>query len=335
MCTAISMYNNYHYFGRTLDIEYSIEQNIVITPRNFPFHFRNEKTIEHHFAIIGTAMACEGYPLYYEATNEAGLSIAGLNFAQSAFFHPFNKDMYNIETFELIPWILSTCTDTESARRLIERTNIMGSGFNAQYGAATLHWIIADKKSAIVLESTQDGIKTYDNPVGVLTNEPQFPYHLTNLNNYINLSTDSPKNRFCETIDISPYSNGMGAIGLPGDVSSASRFVRAAFTKLNSVNELTENQNVSQFFHILGTVEQVRGCVRLTNGKHEITAYTSCCNTDKCIYYYTTYENRQITAVDMYSEKLDTSDLKVYPMRLQQNIFYENKVSCHLEQARA
>ena len=101
----------------------------------------------------------------------------------------------------------------------------------------------------------------------------------------------------------------MGAIGLPGDLSSSSRFVRAAFVKMNSVSGDSEEESVSQFFHILGSVDQQRGCCDLGQGKYEITIYTSCCNADKGIYYYTTYDNHQINAVDMHKENLDGSEL--------------------------
>ena len=116
----------------------------------------------------------------------------------------------------------------------------------------------------------------------------------------------------------------MGALGLPGDFSSQSRFVRAAFVKLNSVSDWSEEQSVSQFFHILGTVEQPRGCCRLEEGKYERTIYTSCCNTDRGIYYYTTYDNHQITAVSMHKEKLEECFLVRYPLILREQIREQN-----------
>ena len=116
----------------------------------------------------------------------------------------------------------------------------------------------------------------------------------------------------------------MGAIGLPGDLSSASRFVRAAFTRLNAKSEDGEMASVSQFFHILTAVEQTRGCCELENGKFEITLYSSCCNADKGIYYYTTYENRQITAVSLFEEDLDARGLVRFPLVNTQSVQYLN-----------
>jgi len=111
---------------------------------------------------------------------------------------------------------------------------------------------------------------------------------------------------------------------LPGDLSSASRFVRGAFVRLNSVSGETEEESVSQFFHILGSVEQQRGCVEMEEGEYELTVYSSCCNTDRGIYYYRTYENSQITAVDLHREDLNGGDLISYPLIQGQQIRRQN-----------
>ena len=144
------------------------------------------------------------------------------------------------------------------------------------------------------------------------------------LNNYMNLSPKNPENKFSDKLPLHPYSRGMGAIGLPGDLSSASRFAKAAFTKMYSVAGDYEEESVSQFFHILGSVDQQRGCCEVHDGKYEITIYTSCCNLDKGIYYYTTYNNHQISAVDMHRENLDSDKLVRYPIILNQNINFQN-----------
>ena len=174
------------------------------------------------------------------------------------------------------------------------------------------------------MESVREGIRIYDNPVGILTNNPPFDYQMTNLANYMSLSTEPPENHFSDRLSLTPYSRGMGMLGMPGDLSSASRFVRAAFTKLHSVSGTSESESISQFFHILGSVAQQRGCVHMGEGKYEITIYTSCCNTDRGIYYYTTYENSQITGVDMYRENLEGQTLSRYPLVTGQRIHMQN-----------
>ena len=309
MCTAISFKTKDHYFGRTLDLEYHYNESVVITPRNFSFPFS-----ENHYAIIGIATVIDSYPLYYEATNEAGLSVAGLNFPGNAFFHPVSESKINVAPFEFIPYILTQCHNISEAKALLEKINIADIDFRPDLKASPLHWIISDKNESITVESVKDGLKIYENPIGVLTNNPPFDWQITNLANYINLTAEEPKNSFAPSEKICTFSKGMGAVGLPGDLSSVSRFARVAFTKLNSVCGESENESVSQFFHILGAVEHTKGVVHLGDGKYEITVYTSCCNTDKGIFYYTTYENPQISAVDMHKENLDSDTLTAYPL---------------------
>ncbi|MBR6635070.1 MAG: choloylglycine hydrolase [Clostridia bacterium] len=313
MCTAAVYKTKDLYFGRTLDNDFSYGEEVVVTPRSFPLRFRRSETPENRFAIIGTALVADGYPLYYDAVNEKGLCMAGLNFVGNAFYNKPVDGRDNVAQFELVPWILSQCQTIEEARALLGRINITDDAFSDELPPAQLHWIIADRTQAITVESTADGLKIYDNPVGVLTNNPPFDIQLFALNNYMGLSAKPPVNRFADGLDLNVYSRGMGAIGLPGDLSSQSRFVRAAFVKMNSVSGESEEESVGQFFHILGSVEQQKGCCVLGNGKHEITVYTSCCNADKGVYYYTTYTNRQITAVDMHRENLNSCELIRYP----------------------
>ena len=314
MCTAATYKTKDFYFGRTLDYEFSYGDEVTITPRNYPFHFRHIGTMTKHYAMIGMAYVADDFPLYYEAVNEAGLGMAGLNFVGNADYKGRESDKDNVAQFELIPWILGQCASVKEARVLLEKINLINTPFSQELPLAQLHWIIADRNEALTVESVMEGIKIYDNPVGVLTNNPPFNEQMFQLNNYMNLSPQAPQNHFSDKLPLHAYSRGMGALGLPGDLSSQSRFVRAAFVKMNSVSGDSESESVSQFFHILGAVDQPRGCCDVGDGKFEITIYTSCCNTDKGVYYYTTYDNHQITAVNMYKENLDDSYLVRYPL---------------------
>lgn len=314
MCTAATYQTKDAYFGRTLDYDFSYGEEVAITPRNYSFHFAEGGTVSSHYAMIGMAHVENGYPLYYDAVNEKGLGIAGLNFPGNAAFWEREEGKDNIAQFEWIPWIMCRCGTVKEARRAVGRMNVRGIPFSKGLPPAQLHWIIADSKEAITVEPVAGGIKIYDNPVGVLANNPPFDQQMAALANYMGLSAKPPKNRFAPGLELTPYSRGMGAVGLPGDLSSQSRFVRAAFVKMNAVSEDGEEKSVSQFFHILNSVDQQRGCCQLENGEYEITIYTSCCNMKKGIYYYTTYDNHQITAVDMNREDLDGKELIRYPL---------------------
>lgn len=325
MCTAVTYKNNNFYFGRTLDYEFSYGDEVTITPRNYRFRFREMGEVAYHYAIIGVAHVEDDYPLYYDAINEKGLAIAGLYFVGNAHYNKTKIGKDNVAQFELIPYILCKCSNLGEARALVEKINITDSSYNDKLPVAQLHWMISDKTGSITLETVKEGIRIYDNPVGVLTNNPAFDIQLFNLNNYRNLSSKCPdKTTFSKNLELSEYSRGLGAVGLPGDLSSQSRFVRVAFVKENSVSGSDEQSCVSQFFHILNSVDQQRGCCELKNGEYEITIYTSCCNTDKGIYYYTTYDNHQITAVDMHRENLDSKTLLRYMMISDEQICFQN-----------
>lgn len=322
MCTAITYKTKDFYFGRNLDLEYHYNETVTVTPRNYAFRFRNGTVIDNHYAMIGMATISNGYPLYYEATNEKGLSMAGLNFPDNAVYYPESKSKENVAPFELIPYLLSQCSTVDVALTKTENINLWNIPFSKEFPLSPLHWILADKNRCVTLEPLKDGLKIYENSVGVLTNNPPFDYHMHNMANYINLTVKQPENRF--GTELEPYSLGMGAIGLPGDMSSASRFIRAAFTKVNSVSDDSEEESISQFFHILGSVEQVKGLNCVRNEEYEFTLYSSCCNTDKGLYYYTTYDNRQIVAVDMNKENLNGEKIVAYQLENRQQIFEKN-----------
>jgi choloylglycine hydrolase len=271
--------------------------------------------MKSHFAIIGITAGIDEYPLYYDACNEKGVAIAGLNFAGNAIYREIEEDMVNVTPFEFIPYLLSQSESIDDVKELLLNLNLVNINYSENLPLSPLHWMISDENSSIIVEPLEDGLKVYDNPVGVLTNNPTFDMQLFNLNNYRNLSVKTPENTFSKDLELDTYSRGMGAIGLPGDLSSSSRFVKVAFTKENSFSGESEGESVSQFFHILASVEQQKGLTFIDDPDlYEYTIYSSCYNTNKSILYYKTYDNHQITAVDLNKENLDGDSLIIYPL---------------------
>ncbi|WP_407393687.1 choloylglycine hydrolase [Methanobrevibacter sp.] len=316
MCTASNYLTDNHYFGRNFDYEISYNEQVIITPRNYEFIFRKIDDIKSHYAIIGIAAGIDEYPLYYDACNEKGLAIAGLNFSGNAVYQEYKEGMINVTPFELIPYILGCAGSVGEARKLLEEINLVNINFADELPLSPLHWMLSDNSGeAIIVEPLADGLKIYDNPVGVLTNNPPFDKQLFYLNNYRHLSNKNPANTFGGDIDLDEYSRGMGGIGLPGDLSSSSRFAKVAFTRANSYSDVDEASSVSQFFHILGSVEQQNGCTFIDEPDlYEYTIYTSCYNTNDGVLYYRTYNNSQITAVNLNNENLDSNDLINYKL---------------------
>ncbi len=309
MCTAVSFKTKDHYFGRNLDLERGYNERVTITPESFVLKFRNQTVIETHYSMIGMACIADCYPLYFEATNSAGLSIAGLNFPGNAVYNDYAADKINIASYEFIPFILAQCSDVTEAESLLHRINVTSDAFSEKLQPTPLHWIIADADRSITVEPLISGLKIYDNPFGILTNNPTFDFHVQNINNYMHLSEGAASDSLSKNFELSNYSLGMGALGLPGDYSSASRFVRGVFIKEKSKCGESESESVCQFFHILDGVAMPYGCVLTEKGEYEFTRYSSCCNTEKGIYYYKTYNCFLPFAVDMNSFNLKSDKL--------------------------
>jgi choloylglycine hydrolase len=313
MCTAISYRANGHYFGRNLDIEAFHEENIAITPRHVPLLFRNGTSIDKHFSVIGMAHIENGNPLYYDATNEKGLSVAALSFPHEAHYQPTNTELINLAPWEIIPFVLCQCETAAQAKNLLSKVNITKEKYREDFPLTPLHFLIADNRESFVAEPIKSGLAIHDNPLGILTNSPRFEFQMQHLNLFMGLSNKPVENRFSKEIPFTEISRGMGALGLPGDLSSTSRFVRAAFIKFHSQKGIDEAHDIRQFFHILSSVEQQKGCVDL-NGEMEFTAYSSCCDTENGIYYYKTYDNFSIIGIDMRKEDLNGTQLIAYPI---------------------
>ena len=324
MCTAVSFMKNEFYFGRNLDYEIKYGDNIVITPRSHCFRFRLAGILREHYAMIGMAHVAEGYPLYYDAVNEKGLAMAGLNFVGNAFYGKPEEGKFALAPHEFIPFVLGQCADLSDVRELLKKVCLVNAAFSSELPTSELHWMISDKSGSLVVESTELGFFVYENPIGILTNNPEFPLQTIQISNYMGLSRGPAENRFCSDIPFKAYSRGMGAIGLPGDLSSESRFARAAFVRANSVCGDTEEECVSQVFHILTSVENVSGCCELENGAFQITQYTCCCNCDRGIYYYNYYNTHRINAVDMHREDLCTSKLIIFEPLDKECIHFQN-----------
>lgn len=298
MCTAIAQFGKKFLFGRNLDLEYGFNERATRVPRRVPLRFFAEQPIEEHYAMIGMASQENDFPLFADGMNERGLCAAGLNFPESAVYAGgMLAGAYNVAPHELIAWILAKCASVDEAEQLLRNTRIVAVPYK-EYPVAPLHWAIADRKRCIIAEPRAEGLRIFDNPTGVLTNEPPFEFHAHNLRNYLNLTARFPQERFA-SLGLRPCSVGAGAFGLPGDCTSASRFVRAAYYVQNSAAESSDFGDVSQFFHILSSVEMPRGGVFTAGDAPDYTRYSCCMDTERGAYFFRTYGNARLRACSL------------------------------------
>lgn len=329
MCTALSLRtkDGNYLFGRNMDLEYNFNQAVHLVPRNFEYKNVVTNSIEYFkYAVIGMATIIDNHPMFADGMNEKGLVCAGLNFPGYAYYEKEAvQGKTNLPTHDVITWILSNFDKTEDVKEAFNNIEIIGKTINSQTGLATLHWIVVDKEGkSIVIEKTKEKLKVYDNNIGVLTNSPTFDWHTTNLRQYMSASAKQPENTTWVNEELKPLGQGLGSWGLPGDFSPSSRFVRISFLR-SRVHEVEGGtKGVSEFFHMLNNVAMPNYSVVTPEGINDITQYTSCMCQNSGIYYYNTYNNSRINAIDMNKENLDCNEIKKFSYLNEMDVNYQN-----------
>lgn len=325
MCTCIKWNNNNNtYFGRTLDDPADFNQRVVITGRNYPIHLSSSQIIKSHYAIIGMATIIDDYPLYADGMNEYGLCMASLLFRHHCHYFSYDKQANNVSSYEFIIYILSQCKNVSEAKELLKNLNMVDFPFSNDLPLIPQHFMISDYNESIVIESTKSGLNVYTNNYNTMTNNPPFTYREENIKKYMQLTVNCPKNTFSSSIELTPYGEGMGSMFLPGDYSSTGRFVRAAFLLNNSIKCETESASVIHFFKILQSVSLIKGIVHTIKKECDYTHYTCCMNANLGIYYYKTYNNTSINAINLNNENLNSKSLKIYELIDNTDIYYQN-----------
>lgn len=286
-----------------MDIHYSFNEKIIIVPRNYQINFKVEKSLNKHYLIYGSGTSINNYPLLCDGANEKGLAFAGLNFLGNAKYYSYKKGKSNYTPYELVLYLLGTCTNVDEVKMKLKDINILNVAFSEKIPLASLHFMISDLNKSIVIETTKEGMKIYDNPYNVLTNNPDFSFHKNNIYNYMHLSINDPINQFKE-VELVPISFNQGLIGLPGDYSSVSRFIKAFVIK-NYISLFDEeNKMINQFFYVLDSVLMPKGLVKV-NDEYEYTRYSICYNLNDQLIYYKTYDKRKIKSINI--DKYDNS----------------------------
>lgn len=329
MCTSLSIKSNkgHNFFGRNMDLAYDFNQSVLIIPRNY--QIQNKVTgdmAKNKYAIIGMGTIIDNHPTLADGMNEKGLACAGLNFDGYSYVEenivPGKK---NIAPYDFIYWVVANHETVDEVKQTIENLELVKVPINERTPLPTLHWMIVDKTGkSIVVEKTKDKFAVYDNPVGVMTNNPTFDWHLTNLNEYMKITPNHPENVKWSDKELTPLGVGAGTLGIPGDFESVSRFIRIAYIRAHMPSIEDEITAVTQFLHMLDYVIMVKGGVITKDGLEDITRYSSCMDQERGIYYYRNYNNNRINAIDMHKEDLDSTEIKLFHYLETQDINYQN-----------
>ncbi|EOT2916948.1 choloylglycine hydrolase [Clostridium perfringens] len=317
MCTGLALEtkDGLHLFGRNMDIEYSFNQSIIFIPRNFKcVNKSNKKELTTKYAVLGMGTIFDDYPTFADGMNEKGLGCAGLNFPVYVSYSKEDiEGKTNIPVYNFLLWVLANFSSVEEVKKALKNANIVDIPISENIPNTTLHWMISDiTGKSIVVEQTKEKLNVFDNNIGVLTNSPTFDWHVANLNQYVGLRYNQVPEFKLGDQSLTALGQGTGLVGLPGDFTPASRFIRVAFLRDAMIKNDKDSIDLIEFFHILNNVAMVRGSTRTVEEKSDLTQYTSCMCLEKGIYYYNTYENNQINAIDMNKENLDGNEIKTY-----------------------
>lgn len=273
-----------------MDLDCDFARTAVRAPRAFPLAGRRR-----HYAVAGVAQVREGIPYFAEGLNERGLYAAGLYFPDAVYAAK------GMAPHVFMTSALALCASASEAARLLTNTDISGEGVDGP--APPLHWMLADRTRTLVVERRAEGLFVHENAFGVLTNSPPFPFHADNMRQYMGLSASSPA---CGWHPFTPFGVGFGGIGLPGDGSPASRFVRAAFLRANA-----KGASLFDVFGILRSLAFPAGLARTERGE-ERTLYSSVADADDGIFYYAADAHPRPCAVRL-SGREEGNSLAVFP----------------------
>ncbi|MCU5321047.1 linear amide C-N hydrolase [Bacillus sp. BI3] len=328
MCTSLTLQtkNGQHLFARTMDFALDFNQEVIIIPRRYQWNNITGETIKAKQAVVGMGISHQGRIILADGVNESGMTCATLYFPGFATYsNSIDDNKTNLTPFDFVAWSLTQFNSVEELKKSVDSISFLDVPLSVLGVTPPLHWILADKwGECIVLEPTIEGLKMYDNPLGVMTNSPEFNWHLQNLRQYISLKSQPYAPTQWGDVSLSAFGQGSGSMGLPGDFTPPSRFVRAAYSKQNIEGIDNEEEGISAVFHILSNCELPKGGVITEEGTIDNTIYTSAMCMESGIYYYHTYDCRQIIAIHLFNENLDTDEIKTYPFQRKQMIYYQN-----------
>ena len=323
-CTGITMTakDNSVVVARTVDWAGSKMNNMyVIVPRGhseeslLPNNATGGMPFTAKYGFVGLGMQQPEFVV--DGTNEAGLSAALFYFPAYGKYQPYTPILKNnsLADFQVVSWILSQFSTIDEVKEAIDNITII----NIDPTASTVHWRITEPNGRQVVLEIIDGMPTfYENPLGVIANSPGLPWHLTNLNNYINIRSGTENPVKFGPITLRSLSHGTGLLGLPGDFSSPSRFIRMAFFKNYAIPQDTGFDTAMQSFHLLNNVDVPFGTAYKTGtAKFDMpsaTQWTIATDiTNKKIYYHTMY-NRTIRRIDINQIDFATVPFQYHPL---------------------
>lgn len=304
MCTAITLQSlqGDNFFGRTMDFSHPIEPGLFIMPQNYEWYsLITNKKYSNLYSFMAMGQKVDGMLGFFDGINEKGFAAAVLYFAGYAYYGLPFEHKEQIASLDFLHYILGRCSSVEELKNLLKNIHIVGVEDPVTKTAAPLHWIATDRSGkCVVIEQTKEGLEVTDNPIGVMANSPDFNWHMTNLRNYMNITTEQEEKVYWGNVLLTPFGQGAGTMPLPGGFTSPERFVRTAFLKTHVPIPENSSKAIMTCFHIMNSVFIPKGIVLTDRGTDDYTKYIAFMNTNTCEYYFKTYENNQIIRVSLW-----------------------------------
>lgn len=313
MCTHITLSSKdgKHLSARTMDFSYELDPEMVMYPRNLKLDFIFDKFAkEQHYAFMGLSKNIGAY-MCADGINEHGLSGAELYFeGYSVYADKPAEGKTNLAVHELLIWFLAYCKTTQEAVDALESINVVSVDLELIGRTPPLHWVLQDASGhSVIIEITKHGIEVHKNDLGVLTNSPNYEWHLTNVRNYIGLQPHQNQSRIIQGVELKPFGQASGTFGLPGDLTAPSRFIRALYNKTALIEPANAHDLVVGASHVLNNVDVPKGAVRTERASLDYTQYSSYIVCNDQTYTYRLYDELKYHTVDLNDLDLDQSEI--------------------------
>lgn len=310
--------------SRTLEFGMPLESNVIFLPRDFKYEMlfsdgKKGASWKQKYAVMGLNGLNQN--MIIEGFNEKGLSVGAFYLPGYAVYQKLTTDNAKkaISSVFFPSWIAGNFATVEEVKQGLKNIVVVDNFPQGIDTAYPLHYRVTDTTGAqIIIEYVKEGLKVYDNPIGVVTNSPDFSWHLTNLNNYTNLSATNVPQVELPGIKLINTSEGTGMHGLPGDFTPPSRLIRALAIQESALPVATADEGVNLSWHIINNVDIPIGAARDKdpNGKEyfDRTQWVNVSDLKNLKLYLRTYDNQIIRMIDMNKLGIDSTELKTIPL---------------------
>jgi choloylglycine hydrolase len=305
--------------GRTVEFEIDLDMSVAVIPRDFGFVGTTPKGegMAYKSKYASAGVFCFGSNILMDGINEKGLAAAAFYFPGYASYAACTEENQKsaLSPIDFTNWILSQFASLEEVKEGVKSVAIVPTVIK-EWGSAPppMHYIVYDKTGkSLVIEPLEGSLKVYDNPIGVITNSPTFDWHIQNLNNFMNLSPLNVEPKKLRGLELKSFGQGSGMVGLPGDFSPPSRFVRAAIFSVNALVSENLDQLVDQTFHILNLFDIPKGAVQEEIGNKKFYDYTPLTvvrDIKSMKYFYKSYKDQAIKFIDLSAFDLNEKSIK-------------------------